>query len=254
MTKLNSKARRLHKVEMLLANAPQGLLRTELAKALGVNKSTITRYVQQMGTESPLVQLDNGRLSIDRRLHEVPVSLTMIEIEALHLASKVLMDQTEVAPPHLVSALEKLALVQNQISTVLGAQLESTTQQLQKYSQKISQLEKCQSVIEDLTIAIAEQRPIHLTLESNPINTELNSKDNSPVFPLMLKYAKHPNSASSSNNDIELICSYIPAVMVEKLDSLESPDIYSIKVQEIQGVQLLSSAPEVFQKISSALN
>jgi hypothetical protein len=254
MNKLNSKARRLHKVEMLLANAPQGLLRTELAKALGVNKSTITRYVQQMGIESPLVQLDNGRLSIDRRLHEISVSLTMIEIEALHLASKVLMDQTEVAPPHLVSALDKLAKVQNQISTVLGSQLEATTKKLKKHSQKISQLEKCQLVIEDLTIAIAEQRPVHLTFESNSIKSESYAKSKSPVFPLMLKYAMHSDTTPNSRNEIELICSYIPAVMVDKIETLESPDIYSIQVNEIQGVQLLSSAPEIFQKISSALN
>jgi hypothetical protein len=251
MTKLNSKAKRLHKVEMLLANAPQGMLRTELAKALGVNKSTITRYVQQMGSESPLVQLGNGRLSIDRRLHEIPVSLTMIEIEALHLASKVLMEQTNVAPPHLASALEKLTHIQNQISTVLGSQLESSTLELKAKTQGLSDLEKSQQVIEDLTIAIAEQRPVKLVLESEVT-------EQAPIFPLMLQYAKSSPatvSTSSSNiHDIELICSYIPSTMVDNEKSLESPDIYSIKVGVIKGVELLESAPEVFTKISSALN
>ena len=103
-----SKATRLQQMLMLLLEYPEGLSRAEVARRLGVHRSTVGRYVEDLSHLGVPIWEDERRIGILRDRYQVRISVNMHEALALHLATRLLTTRTDKHYPHAASALRKL--------------------------------------------------------------------------------------------------------------------------------------------------
>ena len=112
MNRAQEKAQRLLQIERLLWAHPEGRTRAEIARALGVNRSTITKYLahDQLPPSVYEDDLDGQKLKLDRSADLTRASFTLHEIMAIHLATRLLATRSDKQNPHAASALRKLGL------------------------------------------------------------------------------------------------------------------------------------------------
>lgn len=110
MIRAEEKAQRLLQIEKLLWAHPEGLTRAEIARRLGVNRSTITKYLDTDQLPKGIYEAEDGskRLVLDRNADLTKASFTLHEIMAIHLATRLLATRTDKQNPHAASALRKL--------------------------------------------------------------------------------------------------------------------------------------------------
>ena len=109
MERATGKAERLLQIEALLLAHPEGLTQAEIARRVGVNRSTIYRCLPDLD-HFAVYETDDGRLAIDRDQYLTRVRLTLHEATALHLAARLMATRTDKHNPHAASALRKLGL------------------------------------------------------------------------------------------------------------------------------------------------
>ena len=103
-----TKSERLMQLEQLLLAHGQGLRRSDIARRLGVHRSTASRYITELGSILPVTEDDNGLIGINRDGYLSHIRLTIHESLALYLASRLMADRIDRFNPHAASALRKL--------------------------------------------------------------------------------------------------------------------------------------------------
>ena len=102
------KAERLLQIEALLLAHPDGLTQAEIAKRTGVNRSTISRCMDELTSRFGVYDTDDGRLAIDRDIYPSHVRLTLHESLAVYLATRLLANWSDKHNPHAAAAVRKL--------------------------------------------------------------------------------------------------------------------------------------------------
>ena len=112
MKRAESKAARINQIEKLLWSHHEGLTRSDIARRLGVNRSVITKYLDQDDLPPSVYEdhLDGKRLKIDRAADLTRASFNLHEVMAIHLATRLLATRTDKQNPHAASALRKLGI------------------------------------------------------------------------------------------------------------------------------------------------
>lgn len=108
MSRSEGKAERWRQLEELLLAFPEGLHRAEIARRLGVHRSTAGRDIEELSRRIPIWEDDDGRLGINRDDYLNHVRLTIHESMALHVAARLMTTRTDKHNPHAASALRKL--------------------------------------------------------------------------------------------------------------------------------------------------
>lgn len=111
MNRAENKAQRLLQIEKLLWAHPEGLTQSEVARRIGVNRSTIWKYIENNELPPGVYQdeFDDNKLKLDRAADLTRASFSLHEVMALHLATRLLATRTDKQNPHAASALRKLA-------------------------------------------------------------------------------------------------------------------------------------------------
>jgi predicted DNA-binding transcriptional regulator YafY len=110
MRRATTKAARLLLIEDLLLSHPQGLSQAEIARKLGVHRSTVTRYLPDLPPHIYIDDFDGYRWKIDRQAYLVKVHFNLNEAMAVHLAARLLATRMDRVNPYAASALCKLGL------------------------------------------------------------------------------------------------------------------------------------------------
>ncbi|MBM4456786.1 MAG: CRISPR-associated helicase Cas3' [Chloroflexi bacterium] len=112
MNRAQEKAQRLLQIEKLLWAHPEGLTRAEIARRLGLNRSTITKYLAHDQLPKSIYEddLDGNKLKLDRNADLTKTSFSLHEVMAIHLATRLLATRTDKQNPHAASALRKLGV------------------------------------------------------------------------------------------------------------------------------------------------
>lgn len=110
MNDARKKADRLSQIEALLLMHPEGLAQAEIARRLGVHRSTINRYLPSLPACIYEDDLDGGKWKIDRGAYLVNVRFNLHEATAVHLAARLLATRMDRQNPHAAAALRKLGV------------------------------------------------------------------------------------------------------------------------------------------------
>jgi CRISPR-associated endonuclease/helicase Cas3 len=105
-----TKVERLKELTNLLLNHPEGLTKAQIARRLGVNRSTVPEDLEDLGDFEPVWEPIEGKVYAIRRENYRPkVTLSLNECLALHLAVRLLTTRTDKHYPQAASALRELA-------------------------------------------------------------------------------------------------------------------------------------------------
>ena len=124
------KAERLLQIEMLLLDHPEGLTQAEIARRTGVNRSSISRSVDELTSQFPIHQEDDGRLVLDRDAYLSHVRLTLHEALAVHLATRLLAVWSDKHNPYAASALRKLGESLRRLAPLIAGHMKASADEM----------------------------------------------------------------------------------------------------------------------------
>jgi predicted DNA-binding transcriptional regulator YafY len=148
-----SKANRLRRIEALLLEHSEGLTQAEIARRMGVHRSTILRNLADI---PGLCADERGRLTIDRSTYLVQVRMSLHEATALHLAARLMATRMDKQNPHAAAALRKLSLAVEKLAPRASQAIARSADQLDGIDKKCDPAYL--AVLETLTLAWAEGR------------------------------------------------------------------------------------------------
>jgi CRISPR-associated endonuclease/helicase Cas3 len=164
----------LHRLVQILLHHPEGLTRAEIARRLGVHRSTAAEYIDSLeGIHAPVFEVSPNRFTIDRDHYEVKVSLDMHESLALHLAARLLTTRTDKHYSHAASALRKLGTAMEGLAPLVSEHMKRSADVLDgEHRRKDGAFLE---VLETITRAWSRGLKVQITHE----------KDDGQVFPYL---------------------------------------------------------------------
>ncbi len=160
MERAAGKAERLLQIESLLLAHSEGLTQAEIAHKIGVNRSTVHRYLPELGLHFALYETDDGRLAIDRDHYLMDVRLTLHESMAVHLAARLMATRTDKQNPHAAAALRKLGLALETLAPRVADHLKASAGVMEDQAQRHDPVYL--EVLETLTRAWSDGRVTHV--------------------------------------------------------------------------------------------
>lgn len=154
----------LDRLVQLLLDHPEGLTKAEIARRLGVHRSTAANYIDSLEEfGAPVIEVAPNRFAIDRDDYRVTISLNMHESLALHLASRLLTTRTDKHYPQAASALRKLGRALEHLAPLISQHIRQSADLLDgDYRHRDSAFLE---VLETLTRAWSLRRMVRLTHE-----------------------------------------------------------------------------------------
>lgn len=161
MKRVENKTMRLSQIEALLCDHPEGLPQAEIARRLGVHRSTILRNLADI--RGPIYE-DEGRIFIDRENYLIHLSLTLHEALAIHLAGRFMATCMDRRNPHVASSLRKLSISLERIAPLISRFVHSSANTFDDASKREDP--HYLQVLEKMTLAWAEKRMVNLWYRS----------------------------------------------------------------------------------------
>lgn len=159
--RLDKKLDKLDELEFLLLTHPEGLTKADIARRLGVHRSTAAEYIDDLSERKAVYEPSPERYAINRDLYKVQVELTMHESLALHLAARLLTTRTDKHNPHAASALRKLGTALERIAPLVSQHLQRSADVMDDASRRRDPV--FMHVLETLTRAWSQGKKTHLT-------------------------------------------------------------------------------------------
>ena len=159
--RLDKKLDKLDELEFLLLSHPEGLTKAEIARRLGVHRSTAAEYIADLSKRTVVFEPSPDRYAIDRDNYKVQVKLTMHESLALHLAARLLTTRTDKHNPHAASALRKMGVALERIAPLISQHLQRSAEVMDDASRRRDPV--FMQVMETLTRAWSQGKKTHLT-------------------------------------------------------------------------------------------
>lgn len=138
MAQAYSKAERLLEIETLLLSHPDGLRQADIARRLGVNRSTVHRYLPELTSQFQVYEAPDGRLAIDREQYLARVRVNVHEAAAIFLAARLLDRQSDERNPHAASALEKLSIALDAVAPPMARGIADTAERMRLRPERAS--------------------------------------------------------------------------------------------------------------------
>lgn len=164
--RLERKIERLDELESLLLEHPEGLTKAEIARRLGVHRSTAAEYIDDLSRRVVLYEPSEGRYAIDREAYKVNVRLTLHESLAVHLAARLLTTRTDKHNPHAAGALRKLGIALEKLAPRISQHLALSADVLDDDSRRRDPV--FLQILEMLTRAWSLGKKVQLTHEVEP--------------------------------------------------------------------------------------
>lgn len=158
MKRAANKSERLLQIEQLLLAHPEGLTQAELARRLGVDRSTIHRNLADV--PGYIYEEEDGRLKIDRRADLINIRLNLHEALAVHLAARLLATRMDRQNRHAAAALRKLGHAMERWAQRISRHVLQAADVMDGAAQRDDPVYL--SVLEQLTEAWAAERKVHI--------------------------------------------------------------------------------------------
>ena len=159
MERAPNKAERLLQLEQILLAFPEGLRKAEIARKLGVHRSTVGRDIDDLSRRLPIWEHDN-LVGINRDDYLTHVRLTIHESMALHLAARLMATRTDKHNPHAAAALRKLGHALEKFAPQVSRHLLASADVMDDAARRRDPAYL--GVLETLTRAWSDGRMVHL--------------------------------------------------------------------------------------------
>ena len=159
--RLDKKLDKLDELEFLLLSHPEGLTKAEIARRLGVHRSTAAEYIDDLSRRTVVNEPSPDRYAIDRDNYKIQVRLTMHESLALHLAARLLTTRTDKHNPHAASALRKLGAALERLAPLISQHLQRSADVIDDASRRRDPV--FIHVLETFTRAWSQGKKVRLT-------------------------------------------------------------------------------------------
>jgi predicted DNA-binding transcriptional regulator YafY len=164
MSRAETKAARLIEIENILLAHPEGMTQAKIAERLGVNRSTVNRYLPDLPKH--IYVDDDGRWRIDRSADLINVRFNLHEALAVHLASRLLATRMDRQNPHAAAALRKLGYSMERWAGRISQHVLQSADVMDEAAQRHDPVYL--QALEKLTLAWAECRKIQLWHRKKP--------------------------------------------------------------------------------------
>lgn len=101
---------RVAQLEFILKTHPAGLRKSEIARRIGVHRSTIGRYIDELKAQRSDVYEENNLVKIKLTDTEDKQELSVYESLAINMGAEMLLNNSQYQNPHLATGLRKIAL------------------------------------------------------------------------------------------------------------------------------------------------
>lgn len=124
------KSERLMQLELLLLSHPEGMRRAEIARRLGVHRSTVGRYVDELKEKVDIWE-DEYVVGVNSDESMDMMKLSVYESLAFHLSAELLANHMEYHNPHMSSGLRKLAENLRKHAPSMSASIDSMAESIE---------------------------------------------------------------------------------------------------------------------------
>lgn len=165
MTRSQNKSQRLAQIEALLLDHPEGLSQSDMARRLGVNRSTINRNL--IDISAPIYE-EQGKLFVDRESYLVNLKLDLHEALSIHLAGRLMTTRFDRRNHHSASAFRKLGLSLEKLAPGISQFISLSANTFDDASKIQDPL--YMQVLEKITLAWAKKQKVHLWYQKPNVN------------------------------------------------------------------------------------
>jgi CRISPR-associated endonuclease/helicase Cas3 len=177
-----NKSERLAQLEQLLIAHPQGLKRADIARRLGVNRSTVGRYIDELSArhDAPIpIYDDEGVIKINRDKYLNYIGLTVHEAMAVHLATRLMATRTDKHNRHAAAALRKLGQALETFAPLISRHVQASANVMDDGARR--QDANYLRTLEILTRAWSDRQMVHIWHRYQD-NDDVNEYDFAPYF------------------------------------------------------------------------
>ncbi len=165
------KGERVAQLELLLHSHPEGLRRAEIARRLGVHRSTISRYVDELKQYIDIYE-DNNLIKIKEREGDENIALSIYESLAFNMSAEILANNAEFQNPHLASGLRKIAMNMRSYAPKISDNIIQVAESIDREAQRKKENGQFNSILEVLIDAWVSGRIVRITHTQNGEQTE----------------------------------------------------------------------------------
>lgn len=167
------KGERVAQLELLLLSHPEGLRRADIARRLGVHRSTVGRYVDELKQYIDVYD-DNNLIKLKKSEpeDESVEQLSLYESLAFNLSAEALASRPELVNPHLASGLRKIAVSMRRYSPGVADNILSVADQIDRAVRKNGTAAQHTAVLEVLIDGWVSGRMVRIKHYSDGIVEE----------------------------------------------------------------------------------
>jgi predicted DNA-binding transcriptional regulator YafY len=166
------KGERVAQLELLLHSHPEGLRRAEIARRLGVHRSTISRYVDALKGHVDIYEENNLIKIKESESDSSNLDLSVYESLAFNMSAEALAQNSEFQNPHLASGLRKIAMNMRAYAPKVSDNIILLAEQIDKQIQQKKGNGQFNSVLEVLIDSWVSGRIVKIT-QKDGTETEL---------------------------------------------------------------------------------
>jgi predicted DNA-binding transcriptional regulator YafY len=173
------KGERVAQLELLLLSHPEGLRRAEIARRLGVHRSTISRYVTDLGKYIDVYE-ENNLIKINPKENEDDnIELSIYESLAFNMSAEILAQNAEYQNSHLASGLRKIALNMRSYAPKISDNIVALSEEIDKNVQKKTGNSQYNSILDVLIDSWVSGRIVKI---EQIIEEKKKTKEVAPYF------------------------------------------------------------------------
>lgn len=129
------KGERLAQLELILKAHPEGLRKSDIARRIGVHRSTIGRYIEDLKKYNTVSE-ENNLVKIEMKDSEERLELSVYESLALNMGAEMLLNNSQFQSPHLASGLRKIAMNMLSYAPEIAKNIASLADEAEKSAEK----------------------------------------------------------------------------------------------------------------------